>query len=205
MGVLPAGPMSLSRKWVFIFLFFGVGFALVFFLFPSSPPPPSSSEEVGFSQEATPTSFPVRSESVHIRGWEKGILRFLLEAGVMELDKGGNAGRCSGGVRLLVFEDDGRIRATLESQGAFVNLHQRNIRLLGGVTVVSSSGDRLETEELFYFNEEKTLRTSSRVRAYFGNHFLESEGFQSDVDLENPEFFKVVRGTFRLESPSSRR
>lgn len=204
MGVSPAGPMSLNRRWVVILLFCGAGFAIVFLsLFLSPPrPAPSSQEETEVSEEVTPASFPIASEKVRIRGWEKGVLRFLLEAETMELDKGGNVGRCAGGVRLFVFEDGGSIRATLTSRKALVNLLKRNVRLMEEVTVVSSSGDRLETEELFYFNESKTVQTNSRVRAYFKDHFLESEGFQSDVDLANPEFFKIVRGTFRLESAS---
>ncbi|MEN3203313.1 MAG: LPS export ABC transporter periplasmic protein LptC [Atribacterota bacterium] len=162
----------------------------------------SSSEEVGASEEVAPASFPIVSENIRIRGWEKGVLRFLLEAGVMELDKGGNVGKCTGGVELFVFEDDGTLRAKLKSKRALVNLHQSNIRLLEEVTAISSSGDRLETEELLYFNEEKVVHTNSRVRAYFKHHFLESEGFRSDIDFTNPEFFKIVRGTFRLESAS---
>lgn len=207
MEVLLAGPMSLShRRWFIILLFCGIGFATVALLLSASPPRPvPSEEEAGVSEETTPASFPIASERVRIRGWEKGVLRFLLEATTMELDKGGNIGRCSGGVALLVFADDGSIRATLRSERALVNLRQRNIRLLGGVTAVSSSGDRLETEDLFYFNEEGNLHTNSRVRAYFKNHFLESEGFQSDIDFTNPEFFKVVQGTFRLEPVSPRR
>lgn len=203
MEALPAGPMSLSHRWPIVLLFCGAGFVLVFLLLSSSPPRlVSPGEEVGASEEATPASFPIVSENVRIRGWEKGVLRFLLEAGTMELDKGGTVGKCTGGVELFVFEDDGNLRAKLKSKRALVNLHQRNIRLLEEVTAISSSGDRLETEELLYFNEEKMVHTSSRVRAYFKHHFLESEGFQSDIDFTNPEFFKVVRGTFRLESAS---
>lgn len=207
MEVLPAGPMSLShRRWFIILLFCGIGFATVALLLSASPPRPlPSEEEAGAFEEATPASFPIVSEKVRIRGWEKGVLRFLLETATMELDKGGNIGRCAGGVELLVFADDGSIRATLRSEKALVNLLQRNIRLLGGVTVMSSSGDRLETEDLFYFNEEGTVHTNSRVRAYLKNHFLESEGFQSDVDFANPEFFKIVQGTFRLEPVSPKR
>lgn len=195
--------MSLNHKWLAIPFFCGVGFFIVFLLLVVSPPRPAPSPEPAEEhEETTPVAFPVKSERIQIRGFEKGKLRFLLEAGTMELDKGGNVGRCEGGVKLTVFEDDGRVRATLSSQKALVNLHQRNIRLLEGVTAVSASGDRLETEELLYLNGEKTIHTNARVRAYFKDHFLESEGFQSDIDFAHPEFFKVVRGTFRLESAS---
>lgn len=207
MEALPAGPMNLSRRrWLIILLFCGMGFAIVAFLLSVSPPRPiPSEEEAGAFEETTPASFPIASEKVRIRGWEKGVLRFILEAATMELDKGGNIGKCAGGVELLVFANDGSVRATLRSERALVNLRQRNIRLLGGVTAVSSSGDRLETEDLFYFDEEGSVHTNSRVRAYFKNHFLESEGFQSDIGFANPEFFKIVRGTFRLESASPKR
>nr|MDW8081236.1 LPS export ABC transporter periplasmic protein LptC [Candidatus Calescibacterium sp.] len=198
--------MSLSRnRWFIILLFCGVGFAIVALLSSFSLRSTPSGEEVRASKRATLASFPITSKGIRIRGWEKGVLRFLLEAETMELDKGGTMGKCTGGVKLWVFRDDGSVQAVLESKEAFFNLHQRNIRLLEGVTVVSSSGDRLETEELFYFNERKLIQTDSRVRAYVGGHFLESEGFRSDVDFENPEFFRVVQGTFRLESASPKR
>lgn len=175
---------------------------MIFLLLSLSPPRPVSPEEQEEEaiEEEVPTSFPITSEKIRVRGWEKGVLRWILEAAAMELDKGGSLGKCSGDVRLFVFEDDGSIRATLTSSAADVNLLRKNVRLRGGVQVVSSSGDRLETEELLYLSAEKIIQTRSRVRAYFKEHYLESEGFQSDVELVRPEFFRIIQGTFRLES-----
>lgn len=200
---LPAGPMSLNHRWLIVPVVCGVGFAMVFLFLALSPPrsPEEEADQEALPEE-TPVSFPIQSEGIRIRGWERGMLRFVLEAKTMELDKGGSLGKCSGGVRILVFEDNGELRATLESHAADVNLLRKNVRLRGNVVVTSSSGDRLETEELFYFSSEKTIQTRSPVRAYFKEHFLESEGFSSDVDLVHPEFFRVIRGTFHLESAS---
>jgi LPS export ABC transporter protein LptC len=195
--------MSLSHRWLWILVFLGAGFGIVFFLL-SLPRPSPLKEEVETQPEEVvePTSFPITTEKVRVRGWEEGKLHFLLEAGAMELDKEGTVGKCLGGVRLLVFEDNGQVRATLHSETALLNLTHKNVRLRGKVEVVSSSGDRLETEELFYLNARRTIQTGSWVRAYFNGNEVESEGFQSDVDLSNPEFFRVTRGIFRLKSSS---
>ncbi len=176
---------------------------MVFFLLSlPRPSPPEEEVEAQPEEVVEPTSFPIITEKVRVRGWEKGRLYFLLEAEAMELDKEGTVGKCLGGVRLLVFEDDGQVRATLHGDTALLNLTHRNVRLQGKVEVVSSSGDRLETEELFYLNAKQTIQTGALVRAYFNGNEVESEGFQSDVDLSNPEFFRVTRGIFRLKSSS---
>lgn len=148
----------------------------------------------------TPTPFPVLGKQVEIRGWEEGELRWVLRAAEIKFDKEGNQAICRGDIELVVYDEEGAVRSTLKAQSAEIDLERKNFRFFNSVEVVSRDGDRILTEELIYRDRVKMLETKSVTQVFFNGNILECEGLTSDIDFEHPEFYRIIRGSFRIGS-----
>ncbi|MCX7668054.1 MAG: LPS export ABC transporter periplasmic protein LptC [Atribacterota bacterium] len=146
------------------------------------------------------TPFPVLGKQVEIRGWEKGKLNWVLRAAEIKFDKEGNQAVCQGGIELVVYSEDGAIRSTLKARSAEIDLERKNFRFFDSVEVVSRDGDRIVTDELIYRDRVKMLETKSTTQVFFNGNTLECEGLTSDIDFEHPEFYRIIRGYFRIGS-----
>lgn len=149
----------------------------------------------------SPTPFPVRGQTVEIRGWEEGKLSWVLRAAEVRFDRGGNRAVCRGDIELVVYEEGGGIRSTLRAQSAEIDLEGKVFHFFGTVEVVSREGNRIYTEELLYRDRAKTIETQSHTRVFFDGNAIECERLVSDIDFENPEFYNIIRGTFQIGSP----
>ena len=153
------------------------------------------------AQEETPspTPLPVLGKKVEIRGWEEGQLSWLLRAAEIRLDKQGNLAFAQE-VELEVYDREGMVRSTLKAGSAEIDLQRKTFYFREKVEVVSRNGDRILTEELLYRERLKRLESESTTRVFFNGNTIECEGFSSDIDFENPEFYHIIQGSFRLSS-----
>lgn len=188
-------------KRLLLIVGFGVaGFLLVFFLVSSMPEEPQNEEGVEDKEaEAVSPSPPIIIKGTELRGWEKGELVWLLQAQDMELSDDNSKAICQGQVKLVVYKG-GEEKAIIRSREAEINLNDKDFYLKGEVEVVSSSGDKIVTEELRYRDKDKILETEAEASVYFDGNFIQCQGLRSDVDFENPEFYQIIKGSFQLSA-----
>lgn len=65
---------------------------------------------------------------------------------------------------------------------------------------MSSSGEKIVTSELRYRDKDKVLETEAEASVHFDGNFIHCRGLRSDVDFENPEFYQIIKGSFRLSA-----
>ncbi|HOQ67680.1 MAG TPA: LPS export ABC transporter periplasmic protein LptC [Candidatus Atribacteria bacterium] len=176
-----------------------VGFLLVFFLISSIPEESPDEEEREEEKKEVVSSPPVVVKETELRGWEEGKLVWLLQAQDMELNNDNTKAICRGGVKLIVYQEE-KEKTTIQAQEAEINLDDKDFYLKGGVEVLSSSGDKIVTSELRYRDKDKVLETEEEASVYFDGNFIHCRGLRSDVDFENPEFYQIIKGSFRLSA-----
>jgi LPS export ABC transporter protein LptC len=190
----------MGKRLLLVIGFCVAGFLLVFFLVSSIPEEPQDGEEMEeeAKAEAVPSPPIIRKET-ELRGWEKGELVWLLQAQNMELSDDNSKASCRGGVKLIIYEG-GEEKATIRSREAEINLDDKDFYLQGEVEVISSSGDKIMTEELWYRDKDKILETEAEASVYFDGNFIQCQGLRSDVDFANPEFYQIIKGSFQLSA-----
>lgn len=189
----------MGKRLLLIVSFCVVGFLLVFFLVSSIPQESQDKEEVEEEMEEMAPSPPVVMKGTELRGWEGGKLAWLLQAQDMELNDDNTKAICWGAVRLIVYQE-GEEKATIQAQEAEINLDDKDFYFKGEVEVVSSSGEKIVTSELRYRDKDKVLETEAEASVHFDGNFIHCRGLRSDVDFENPEFYQIIKGSFRLSA-----
>ncbi|NLJ48257.1 MAG: LPS export ABC transporter periplasmic protein LptC [Candidatus Atribacteria bacterium] len=192
-------------KLVTITLVITIAFFIVFNLILSQP----SIEETKTSEETevnpeVPEEPPVIITGGILRGWEKGILSWTLEAEEMRLNKQTSRANCPNGVKLVVFDEKGEIKTTLKANKGYINLDNKDFQLIDTVEVLSTNGNRIESIGLLYRDSNKTLEGFALSKIFFDDNYIECQNFISDLDFENPVFEKVQKGKFsiREKNPS---
>jgi flagellar biosynthesis/type III secretory pathway M-ring protein FliF/YscJ len=110
-------------KLVVIALILTVAFFIVFNLVRSQTP--QEDEETSEKTEENvevPEDPPVIITGGVLRGWEKGVLAWALEAKEMRLNKQSSRASCPNGVELVVFDENGEVKTTLKSNKGYINL-----------------------------------------------------------------------------------
>ncbi len=179
------GHMLWKSKFVWV-----LGFLLFFVL-------QTLAEETPLPEE---TPFPVVTKKTVIRGFEEGRLVWLLKAEEIQFDKGGNKAFASSGIELEVYDAEGKIRSTLKADAAEIDLLTKTFFFTGSVEVVSQDGERIVTNELVYRDRVKIVETKSFTRVFFDHNYIECTRLYSDIDFHQPEFYGILKGSFRLES-----
>lgn len=189
----------MGKRLLLIVSFCVVGFLLVFFLVSSIPEESPDGEEMEEEVEEVVSSPPIIVRGTELRGWEEGKLVWLLQAQDMELNDDSTKAICRGGVKLIVYQEEQK-ETIIQAQEAEINLDDKDFYLKGGVEVVSFSGDKIVTSELQYRDRDKILETEAEASVYFDGNFIHCRGLRSDVDFENPEFYQIIKGSFRLSA-----
>ena len=131
-----------------------------------------------------------------MRGWEKGVLAWALEAKEMRLNKQSSRASCPNGVELVVFDENGEVKTTLKSNKGYINLDNKDFQLVDTVEVLSTNGNRIESIGLVYRDNNKTIEGFALSKIFFDDNYIECQNFISDLDFENPVFEKVQKGKF---------
>ncbi len=177
---------------------FGIAYGFLSTRLPEEEDPMVAEEE---TEDEPLTSQPVFMHDTLIRGWDDGRLAWTLSAKEMELDREDTTrARGQGGVELFLYSENGSERAVLRSDEAIIDLDRGDFRFRREVEVVSSSGDRILTEDLFYRDQDQTIESHRDSRIFFGENYIEAGGLETDIDFENPEFFQVTYGRFLIQT-----
>ncbi|MGI6750676.1 MAG: LPS export ABC transporter periplasmic protein LptC [Atribacter sp.] len=184
-------------KLVVIALILTVAFFIVFNLVRSQTP--QEDEETSEKTEENvevPEDPPVIITGGVLRGWEKGVLAWALEAKEMRLNKQSSRASCPNGVELVVFDENGEVKTTLKSNKGYINLDNKDFQLVDTVEVLSTNGNRIESIGLVYRDNNKTIEGFALSKIFFDDNYIECQNFISDLDFENPVFEKVQKGKF---------
>jgi LPS export ABC transporter protein LptC len=184
-------------KLVVIALILTVAFFIVFNLVRSQTP--QEDEETSEKTEENvevPEDPPVIITGGVVRGWEKGVLAWALEAKEMRLNKQSSRASCPNGVELVVFDENGEVKTTLKSNKGYINLDNKDFQLVDTVEVLSTNGNRIESIGLVYRDNNKTIEGFALSKIFFDDNYIECQNFISDLDFENPVFEKVQKGKF---------
>jgi LPS export ABC transporter protein LptC len=186
-------------KLVVIALILTVAFFIVFNLVRSQTP--QEDEETSEKTEENvevPEDPPVIITGGVLRGWEKGVLAWALEAKEMRLNKQSSRASCPNGVELVVFDENGEVKTTLKSNKGYINLDNKDFQLVDTVEVLSTNGNRIESIGLVYRDNNKTIEGFALSKIFFDDNYIECQNFISDLDFENPVFEKVQKGKFAI-------
>lgn len=184
-------------KLVVIALILTVAFFIVFNLVRSQTP--QEDEETSEKTEENvevPEDPPVIITGGVLRGWEKGVLAWALEAKEMRLNKQSSRASCPNGVELVVFDENGEVKTTLKGNKGYINLDNKDFQLVDTVEVLSTNGNRIESIGLVYRDNNKTIEGFALSKIFFDDNYIECQNFISDLDFENPVFEKVQKGKF---------
>jgi LPS export ABC transporter protein LptC len=184
-------------KLVVIALILTVAFFIVFNLVRSQTP--QEDEETSEKTEENvevPEDPPVIITGGVLRGWEKGVLAWALEAKEIRLNKQSSRASCPNGVELVVFDENGEVKTTLKSNKGYINLDNKDFQLVDTVEVLSTNGNRIESIGLVYRDNNKTIEGFALSKIFFDDNYIECQNFISDLDFENPVFEKVQKGKF---------
>jgi LPS export ABC transporter protein LptC len=184
-------------KLVVIALILTVAFFIVFNLVQSQTP--QEDEETSEKTEENvevPEDPPVIITGGVVRGWEKGVLAWALEAKEMRLNKQSSRASCPNGVELVVFGENGEVKTTLKGNKGYINLDNKDFQLVDTVEVLSTNGNRIESIGLVYRDNNKTIEGFALSKIFFDDNYIECQNFISDLDFENPVFEKVQKGKF---------
>lgn len=184
-------------KLVVIALILTVAFFIIFNLVQSQTPPEDeeTSEKTEENVEV-PEDPPVIITGGVVRGWEKGVLAWALEAKEMRLNKQSSRASCPNGVELVVFDENGEVKTTLKGNKGYINLDNKDFQLVDTVEVLSTNGNRIESIGLVYRDNNKTIEGFALSKIFFDDNYIECQNFISDLDFENPVFEKVQKGKF---------
>ena len=184
-------------KLVVIALILTVAFFIVFNLVQSqtTPEDEETSEKTEENVEV-PEDPPVIITGGVLRGWEKGVLAWALEAKEMRLNKQSSRASCPNGVELVVFGENGEVKTTLKGNKGYINLDNKDFQLVDTVEVLSTNGNRIESIGLVYRDNNKTIEGFALSKIFFDDNYIECQNFISDLDFENPVFEKVQKGKF---------
>ena len=185
-------------KLVIIALILTIAFFIVFNLVRSQPPQEEAetSEKIEENVVEVPEDPPVIITDGVLRGWEKGLLSWTLEADEMRLNKQSSRATCPNGVELVVFDEKGEIKSTLKGNKGFINLDNKDFQLVDTVEVLSTNGNRIESLGIIYRDNNKTIEGFALSKIFFDENYIECQKFISDLDFEIPVFEIVQKGKF---------
>jgi len=101
-------------------------------------------------------------------------------------------------VRIEFYEADGTLRSKLTSQTARLYEGKGLADARGNVVVVNREGDRLETEQLFWFRQRKQLATGGFVKITTATEIIFGDSLVARDDFATYKIYKL-RGTIRLK------
>lgn len=101
------------------------------------------------------------------------------------------------GLNVRFYQGSGEIRSVLTSDSGRVDPDQGRLLALGNVIVVTTTGNRLETEELAWDRRNAKVSSPVAVRLIRGEDVLTGIGFTSDPNLDRFEIHEDVRATVR--------
>lgn len=102
------------------------------------------------------------------------------------------------GIEVKSYDKKTRMIGSIRSLYANKKSKEELWELRDSVVIINSEGKKLETELLFWDMRKKKIYTDRYVRLTSDKQIIEGYGFESDQDIQHPEF-KNISGTLELE------
>ena len=131
---------------------------------------------------------------------EKGILKVKIIATTIKRFKNMQPQLVfSNGLEVIFYNDSGGVESVLKAQSAEVNEINNVMTALDNVILTSSSGKKLETEELIWDEKKNKIYTDKNVVITTGKEVIEGDGFESNPDFSEYSISKI-HGTFDFKN-----
>lgn len=137
----------------------------------------------------------VGSQQVHT---EQGRPKYELSAGVIkEWVREPQRTLLEEGVRLSFFDSLGRPGSVLTARQGIVLPQERRMEAVGEVVFVNTKGERLETEQIIWYQDSARIYTDKPVRIQRGDNVIHGLGLVAAEDFSRYQV-KRVTGTLQL-------
>mgnify|MGYP006106950443 CR=1 FL=1 len=131
---------------------------------------------------------------------EKGVLKVKIIATTIKRFKNMQPQLVfSNGLEVIFYNDSGGVESVLKAQSAEVNEINNVMTALDNVILTSSSGKKLETEELIWDEKKNKIYTDKNVVITTGKEVIEGDGFESNPDFSEYSISKI-HGTFDFKN-----
>ena len=131
---------------------------------------------------------------------EKGVLKVKIIATTIKRFKNMHPQLVfSNGLEVIFYNDSGGVESVLKAQSAEVNEINNVMTALDNVILTSSSGKKLETEELIWDEKKNKIYTDKNVVITTGKEVIEGDGFESNPDFSEYSISKI-HGTFDFKN-----
>lgn len=129
---------------------------------------------------------------------EQGRPKYQLAAGVIkEWVREPQRTLLEEGVRLSFFDSLGRPGSVLTARRGVVLPQERRMEAIGEVVFVNSKGERLETEQIIWYQDSARIYTDKPVRIQRGDNIIHGQGLVAAEDFSRYQV-KRVTGTLQL-------
>ena len=144
-----------------------------------------------------------RIEGAEILQTQKGILNVKITAETIErFDNIQPHLVFSNGFEVVFYCDSGLVKSILQAKDAEIDEINNIMIASNSVVLTSSSGEKLETEELIWDEDKNKIFTDRKVVITTEKELIQGEGFQSKPDFSEYTISKI-KGIFNFESPNN--
>ena len=144
-----------------------------------------------------------RIEGAEILQTQKGILNVKITAETIErFDNIQPHLVFSNGFEVVFYCDSGLVKSILQAKDAEIDEINNIMIASNSVVLTSSSGEKLETEELIWDEAKNKIFTDRKVVITTEKELIQGEGFQSKPDFSEYTISKI-KGIFNFESPNN--
>ncbi len=102
------------------------------------------------------------------------------------------------GVKVLFYNDIGNIENTLTANKGFIYDHKNEMIAKENVVAISSKGEKLETEELIWNEDNGKIFSNKFVKITTEDEIIFGDGFEANQDFTNYEI-KKIKGQINLK------
>ena len=153
----------------------------------------------GCKERLRPALVPVQNEIPSQESWNSQVvfsdsarIKAVLWAGHIAVYEAGRYTLLSDSIHVDFYSDAGEHTSVLTARRGKVNDATEDFEANEHVVVVSDSGTTLKTEQLFWRNSDRTIRSETFVDISSPTEHITGVGMVSDQSLKNYKIFRVT-------------
>jgi LPS export ABC transporter protein LptC len=129
---------------------------------------------------------------------EKGDVKNILEAGILERSENHDIWKVSGGFRLYIGGDKSNYQAVLSGGRGNYNPNSGHLIARDGVELINLEGERLNTEYLVWSHDSDKVHTDRPVSIHTSTGTLHGKGLEADSRFEH---YRILDPTGAFDVP----
>jgi LPS export ABC transporter protein LptC len=134
---------------------------------------------------------------------ENGVLKVKIIAATIKRFKGIQPQLVfSNGLEVIFYNDSGLVKSVLIAVNAEVDEINNIMTASKNVVLISSEGNKLETEELIWDENKNKIYTDKKVVVTTDKEVIEGDNFESNPDFSEYSISKI-QGTFNFENTTN--